>query len=445
MSDQDNRPPEDELADALAAYDEFLASGGETPMEDLEEHLDPELMPHWKRVTAFLSLVEHAWPRTGGDVDRSNGPAPGGLVELGAGADAQERSRVDGERRFGRFQVIRSLGHGGFGVVMLAWDPALSRDVALKVPQPEGLVTPEARKRFDREARAAAKLDHPNIVPVYECGTVGTVAYIAAAYCAGPTLAEWLARQVRPVPVRDAAVLAATLARAVQHAHERGVLHRDLKPSNILLQVPDASGASSGEDGSLASLQPRITDFSLAWLADGQGPQTQSGIPFGSPSYMAPEQAEGRLKDIGPAADVYGLGSILYELLSGSPPLRGEGHLDTLRRVIADDPPPPRRARPDVPAELDAIVLKCLEKDPARRYPAAHDLAEDLDRFLAGEPTRARPPGRWERIRRRARRDRAALFVASVLAVCAVIIVGGVSGTRLGSTACVAPPRSEMR
>jgi eukaryotic-like serine/threonine-protein kinase len=258
---------------------------------------------------------------------------------------------------------------------------------APKVPQPELLMTPESRKRFQREAHAAAALDHPNIVPVYESGGVDTIAYITAAYIAGPTLSLWLSRQKRPVPAHDAAKLVATLARAIEHAHERGILHRDLKPSNILLQCPGLEAdPDHGENDSLADFEPRITDSSLAKLADGLGPDTMSGVPFGSPPYMAPEQAEGKLTKIGPPADVYGLGCILYELLTREPPFCGETQLDTLRQVIADDPLPPRRRCPDLPVEIEAIVLKCLEKDPGRRYPSARELADDLDRFLAGAP-----------------------------------------------------------
>ena len=153
-----------------------------------------------------------------------------------------------------------------------------------------------------------------------------------------------------------------------------------------------------------------ITDFSLARIADGLGPETKSGVPFGSPPYMAPEQAEGKLKAIGPQTDVYGLGCILYELVTGNAPFRGEGQLDILRQVIADAPIPLRRIRKDTPVELEAIVLKCLEKDPARCFPSARELADDLDRFLAGEPTRARPRGRWEQLAQRTRRHPAAYW-----------------------------------
>ena len=370
MRGAEGEHPEDPLADALAAYDDRLAAGIDKLPEQTELAVDPALLPDWNRLTAFLSLVEKAWPRTDPDTNRQADPQstdPGSSAESGPA-----QTEVGDDNHFGRFQIQRTLGQGGFGIVFLAWDPTLRRQVALKLPQPETLVTTEARKRFQREAHAAAGLDHPNIVPVYESGSVGTVTYIAAAYIPGPTLALWLAHQTRPVPGRDAARLVATLARAVEHAHGRGVLHRDLKPSNILLQSPlEPNDHDYVKTGFLADFEPRITDFSLAKLADGLGPDTKSGVPFGSPPYMAPEQAEGKLSAIGPPTDVYGLGSILYEVLTGHPPFVSQGQLDTLRQVIADDPRPPRRLRGDLSSGLEAVVLKCLEKDPARRYSSA--------------------------------------------------------------------------
>ena len=203
------------------------------------------------------------------------------------------------------------------------------------------------------------------------------------------------------------------------------MLHRDLKPSNVLLQRPGAVEGDAEGDHLLSEFQPRITDFSLAWLADGDGPKTRSGVPIGSPPYMAPEQAEGRLKAIGPSTDVYGLGCILYELLTGRPPFGGDSQLDTLKQVTAVDPIPPRRVRKDTSVALDAIALKCLEKDPARRYPTACDLADDLDRFLAGEPTRARPPSRCEKMRRAARRHPAAVVILTLGVLFAGALLGG--------------------
>jgi hypothetical protein len=391
------------------------------------------LLPDWTRLTAFLSLVEKAWPR--GDQGASDPTALEASYQTEPAPTEESPRRGEAEarddHRFGRFQILRVLGQGGFGIVFLAWDPTLRRQVALKVPQPEALMTAEARKRFQREAHAAAGLDHPNIVPVYESGSVGSVTYIAAAYCPGPTLTEWLARQMQAVPPRDAAVLVATLARAVDHAHERGVLHRDLKPSNILLKHAGADGLAHGKNEPLGGFEPRITDFSLARIADGLGPDTKSGVPFGSPPYMAPEQAEGKLTMIAPHTDVYGLGCILYELLTGAPPFRGNGQLDTLRQVVADAPIPPRRIRRDTPVDLETIALKCLEKIPDRRYTSAALLADDLQRFIAGDSIAARPASRLERIRRwciRPERSRdAALFLLALglgfATFCAVAIV----------------------
>ena len=443
MSGAEGEPPEDRLADALAAYDDRLAAGTTKPNDELDEAVDPALLPDWNRLTAFLSLIEKAWPRGGPDSHHPTISDPDGWKDPAILQDPQvcedaEAVALDvgNDRHFGRFQILRTLGQGGFGIVFLAWDPKLRRQVALKVPQPETLMTPEARKRFQREAHAAAGLDHPNIVPVYETGSVESVTYIAAAYCAGPTLAEWLSRQQRAVPARDAVTLTAALAGAVEHAHGRGVLHRDLKPSNILLQHAPAGDFVDDENQLLGAFEPRITDFSLAKIADGLGPDTRSGVPFGSPPYMSPEQAEGKLKAIGPRTDVYGLGCILYELLAGCPPFRGDGQLDTLRKVIADAPIPLRRLRKDTPIELEAVVLKCLEKDAALRYPSAKALADDLGRFLADKPTKARPAGilsgasRWVLCPQRIRE---AGMIAMGYAVIAILwLIYGVVFVRLG-------------
>ena len=339
---------------------------------------------------------------------------------------------------FGRFEVVREVGRGGFGVVYLARDRVLGRNVALKIPLPERLASPEGRRRFMREAHASAVLDHPHIVPVFEADERGPIAYIASAYCDGPSLSAWLKAGTGPVPPRSAAGMIAALAGALQHAHDRGIVHRDLKPSNVLLQGPaglDPAGAD------LSRLVPRVTDFGLAKLADEDGDETRSGTPLGSPPYMAPEQAAGRRRDIGPATDVYALGATLYEVLTGRPPFRGETSAETIRQVIEQDPIPPRVLRPDLPRDLETICLHCLKKDSFRRYPSAAALAEDLERFLAGRPILARPTSAWERLVKWARGHPA----HTALAALAVMVAAGATGEMVWSNAWLRDHNDRLR
>lgn len=334
----------------------------------------------------------------------------------------------NGPHRIGRFELRRQLGKGGCGIVFLAYDPKLEREVALKIPRPEMLLSAEARRRLVREALAAAEFDHPNLVPVYETGEIGPVCYIATAFCPGLTLGEWLDRQAFPVPVRQAARLVATIAEAVQHAHDRGVLHRDLKPNNVILQATgqDLQNQEAAPGSVLLRGEhfiPRVVDFGLAKLIERGAPsETTTRQILGTPKYMAPEQAQARHQDIGPAADVYALGVILYELLTGRAPYDGATDVEVLRQAIDGEATRPRLIRHDIPRDLEAICLKAMDKQPGRRYRTAIDLADDLRRFLDGKPTIARPlkwvgrAARWLR-----RNDQAVALV--VLATIATVLL----------------------
>ncbi|MEQ1903030.1 MAG: protein kinase [Pirellulaceae bacterium] len=338
-------------------------------------------------------------------------------------ADEQESDSFSGVKvgtRIGKFEIREMLGHGGFGLVLLAYDAQLDRKVALKIPRLESLMSQDGRARFLREARAAALLGHPNIVPVYEAGQVGPTLFIAFEFVDGLPLNQWLSNQARPVDSKQAAHLMIALASAVQHAHSRGIVHRDLKPANVLLQ---ASAESVLTDGKVLARCARITDFGMARISKEDGLTTQTGAVVGTPAYMSPEQVQRGTDAIGPATDVYGLGAILYELLTGKPPFEGSSIASVIRAVAQDDPVAPRRLQQNVSHDLEAICLKCLEKKPERRYVSAMALAEDLQRFLAGHPILARQDNFWEQGVKWAHRHPAlaalmAVFLIGTVAVC---------------------------
>jgi WD40 repeat protein len=395
----------DTLDSLLAAWDEALAAGGIPPTVDTAA-LPAEVRARLEQRLACMKLLWEALAPT----------PPQAPTRLPAPGDALPSS-------LGRFQIRQELGRGGYGVVFLAHDPQLRRDVALKVPRPEALADPELRARFLREAQAASRLDHPNVVPVHEAGEVNAVCYIAAAYCPGISLAQWLRQRDEPVSWREAAALVQTLAQAMQYAHEHGIVHRDLKPANVLLDFRCPAPAIDPGRSTIEKAVPRITDFGLARQLGEDSQQTQSGAILGTPSYMAPEQAGGRSREVGPAADVYALGAILYEMLTGRPPFLGQTVLETLEQVRWHEPVPPGALRPQVPRDLETICLHCLHKESQRRYASAQALAEDLRRFRAGEPIQARPVGVVERLLKWGQRHPA---IASLTAVSALVTILGV-------------------
>jgi serine/threonine protein kinase len=299
------------------------------------------------------------------------------------------------------YEILSELGHGGMGVVYKARQTSLNRLVALKTLLAGAQARADVVARFRTEATAIAQLQHPNIVQIHEVSEHEGLIYLSLEFVNGLTLDKLLAGT--PQPCLAAAELVETLARAVAMAHQRGIVHRDLKPGNILLAPPGTSFDLVAADSHVLELygMPKITDFGLAKRFDADSAdvgQTRTGAIVGTPCYMAPEQALGRPAEIGPGVDVYALGVILYELLTGRPPFKGATALETLHMVTNDVPVPPRRLQPYVPRDLETICLKCLSKDPRQRYPNGLALAEDLRRYRNGEPIQARSAGPAERL-----------------------------------------------
>jgi ABC-type amino acid transport substrate-binding protein len=312
-------------------------------------------------------------------------------------------------QRLGDYELLSEIAAGGMGVVYRARQVSLGRLVAVKLILKGHLATEAEVRRFHAEARAAARLDHPGIVPIYDVGEHQGQAYFSMKLIEGGCLTDHLPDRTTADGFHRAAQLLASVARAVQHAHEHGILHRDLKPANILLD----------EHG-----EPHVTDFGLAkWVAADEAATlntlTQSGAILGTPGYMAPEQAAGR-KQVTPAADVHALGAILYHMLTGRPPFKGESVLDTLELVRTREPTAPRSLNPAVPRDLETICLKCLDKEPARRFASAAELADDLERYTRGKPILAQPAGRLVHLARLCRRNP----VVAGLGAVAVVLLG---------------------
>ncbi len=302
------------------------------------------------------------------------------------------------------FAVLGELGRGGMGAVYKAWQDSLKRVVALKVIRADAYADHAVFTRFQAEAEAAARLQHPNIVSVFEVGEHEGVGYLVLEYVRGGGLDRKLAGLLQSP--NDSARLLETVARAIHYAHQQGIVHRDLKPANILLT----------DDGA-----PKISDFGLAKLMERDQGLTQAGDIVGTPSYMAPEQLRGLSSKITPVTDVYALGAILYEMLTGRPPFKGTTPLSTMEQVATQEPLAPGKLQRHTPADLETICLKCLQKDPHRRYASALELADDLRRFLEHQPILARPTPGWERAWKWSRRHKGAatalLTIASAMAL----------------------------
>jgi WD40 repeat protein len=391
------------LEELLRVEIELRRRAGEVPV--LEEYRD-RFPRHAALMEAVLgpgpgrstpSVPQHELPTmapdpTNGQADDRTGPASGTHV-----------------RYFGDYEIAREIARGGMGVVFQATQISLSRPVALKMILAGQLADDTDVRRFRTEAEAAANLDHPGIVPIFEVGQHEGQHYFSMGFIEGESLAQRLSEG--PLPAREAAALLLKVAEAIAYAHRRGVIHRDLKPSNILI---DADG------------NPRVTDFGLAKRVQADSGLTGSGQIMGTPSYMPPEQAGGRRGEVGPAADVYALGATLYCMVTGRPPFQAATAMDTVLQVLTEEPVPLRRLNPSVPRDLETICQKCLEKEPGKRYAGAADLGEDLRRFLAGEPILARPVTAIERAIKWARRRPAIAALSGLVALVTALGLAGV-------------------
>jgi WD40 repeat protein len=404
--------------------EDHMAAGAETERGPLlrellkvelhyRRHEYPSLEEYHRRFPGHERLIDRLFEER---LETTNGSTGGGDP-----AASDVASRKD-ERDTGRghalasdwalpavpgYEILGKLGQGGMGVVYRARDTRLDRVVALKMLRGGTQASDQDLARFRAEAEAVARLQHPNVVQVYEVGEVAGLPFFALEYVEGGSLASRL--DGTPWPARRAAALVEVLARALHTAHGRGIVHRDATPGNVLMAA----------DGT-----PKWTDFGLAKRLDAAVGQTDTGAILGTPGYLAPEAAAGRSKEVGPAGDVYGVGAILYKLLTGRPPFRAETVLATHQQVLTDEPVPPVRLNPKVPRDLETVCLKCLHKEPARRYASAAALADDLRRFQEGRPIAARPVGAWERGRKWVRR-RPAMAGLVGLAVVALLALGG--------------------
>jgi WD40 repeat protein len=389
--------------DAVAADDPLLARLQQSAASRQEELVSPA-----QRRSAVRALRQG---QEAGSATRRGGPEAARAIPSAPG-------------QVGDYDILGEVGRGGMGVVYQARHRGLRRLAALKMVLAGEFASPAQELRFRLEAELAARVRHPNIVQVYEIGSNEGRPFLALEWVDGGSLADRLDGQ--PWPPGEAAALVETLARAIHVAHGEGVVHRDLKPDNILLQKDEGGrGKEEGAPGRSGFLLPKITDFGLAQPTEGGQTTTRSGFLVGTPGYMAPEQAAGKRALVGPATDIYALGVVLYQLLTGQLPFRGDSTLEVLRAVTSDEPVRPRRWQPRLPHDLEAITLHCLEKEPACRYPTALALAEDLERFREGKQVAARPVGAAARLARACRRRP---LIALLLALLAASLSAGVVG-----------------
>jgi WD40 repeat protein/serine/threonine protein kinase len=392
------------LQDLLSRWQKEREQGRDLPAEALCPDR-PDLAGDLQRRIDAVRQMEHFAKQAAGETTAPATPSSESAT-LPPNPAVTSPGPADGIHIPG-YEILATLGRGGMGVVYQARHTKLGRTVALKMILSGAHAGADDLGRFRTEAEAIARLQHPNIVQIFEVGEQSGLPFFSLEFCGGGSLERKLGGT--PLPPKEAAHLVETLARAMQAAHDKGVVHRDLKPANVLL----------AEDGT-----PKITDFGLAKKLDPASPRRESGggltatgAVMGTPSYMAPEQAGSKSKEIGPRTDVYALGAILYELLTGRPPFRAATQLDTIMQVVSDEPVPPSQLQSRTPRDLETICLKCLQKEPGKRYVSAAALAEDLRRFQNGEPIQARPVGRAERSWRWCRRNPVGAALIAVLVV----------------------------
>ncbi len=398
----------------LEALERELRGAGETiaPPQDSSVAEAPTIAPAGPATAPIPGLA-----RPSVHEEATVAPRDQATGDLGsAGPVPPEASATEPHPLLRRLRGRPRAGPRRHGRGLPARQVSLNRPVALKMILAGQLATETDVRRFHTEAEAAANLDHPGIVPIYEVGQHEGQHYFSMGFVEGQSLSQRLAEG--PIPPREAAALMVKVAAAIEYAHRHGVIHRDLKPANILL---DQSG------------NPRVTDFGLAKKVQGDSGLTGSGQIMGTPSYMPPEQAGGNRSDVGPAADVYSLGATLYALVTGRPPFQAATAMDTVLQVIGEEPVPPRLLNPSLPGDLETICLKCLEKDPSRRYATAQALVDDLGRWLGGEPILARPAGRLERMAKWSRRNPAA--AAWLAAIPLLMLLGQETGFMAGCLA----------